>query len=144
MHGFAYDEVHDEIVVNSPLAQAILAFRGGASGEEAPIRVIQGDKTGLFGSGAMDKVNIDAEHNEIYITTPMQEIRVFAREANGNVPPIRILSGPDTQLSTGQANVGLAAGKGGGSPSVRVDPIDNLLIQSHLAVESLQGPGAGE
>ena len=34
MHGFAYDEVNDEIVVNSPLAQAILTFRGGASGEE--------------------------------------------------------------------------------------------------------------
>ena len=128
MHDFAYDAIHDEIVVTSPLAQAILTFRGGADGEEAPIRVIQGSKTGLFGSGAMDKVNIDAEHNEIYITTPMQEIRVFAREANGNVPPIRILSGPDTQLSTGQANVGLAAGKGGGSPSVRVDSINNLLL----------------
>src|SRR5713101_5436686 len=116
MHDIRYDAVHDEVFVPVPYAQAILTFRGGADGEEAPIRVIQGNKTGLFGSGAMDKVNIDAEHNEIYITTPMQEIRVFAREANGNVPPIRILSGPDTQLQTGQANVGLAAGKGGGSP----------------------------
>jgi hypothetical protein len=40
MHGFYYDGPHDEIVVMSPLAQAILVFRGGASGEEAPIRVI--------------------------------------------------------------------------------------------------------
>jgi hypothetical protein len=27
MHGFAYDAIHDEIVVTSPLAQAILTFR---------------------------------------------------------------------------------------------------------------------
>ena len=42
MHGFSYDPIHDELVVNSPLAQAILTFRGGANGEEAPVRVIQG------------------------------------------------------------------------------------------------------
>ena len=40
MHGFAYDAIHDEIVVNSALSQAILTFRGAANGEEAPIRVI--------------------------------------------------------------------------------------------------------
>jgi len=33
MHALAYDAVHDEIIVNSPLAQAILIFRGGANGE---------------------------------------------------------------------------------------------------------------
>ena len=42
MHGMGFDAIHDEIVVNSPLAQAILTFRGGADGEEAPIRTIQG------------------------------------------------------------------------------------------------------
>jgi len=28
MHGFGYDPIHDEIVVTSPLTQAILVFRG--------------------------------------------------------------------------------------------------------------------
>ncbi len=42
MHGFSYDPIHDEIVVNSPLSQAILTFRGDANGEQPPIRVIQG------------------------------------------------------------------------------------------------------
>ena len=51
MHGFSYDPIHDEIVVNSPLSQAILVFRGGANGEEAPLRIIQGPKTGILGMG---------------------------------------------------------------------------------------------
>ena len=36
MHGFGYDAIHDEIVVTSPLTQAILTFRGAADGEEPP------------------------------------------------------------------------------------------------------------
>ncbi|MCH7978935.1 MAG: hypothetical protein IH935_08165, partial [Acidobacteria bacterium] len=42
MHDIRYNAIHDEFVVNNPFAQAILVFRGGADGEEAPIRVIQG------------------------------------------------------------------------------------------------------
>ena len=48
MHGFSYDPIHDEIVVDSPLTQAILTFRGSVNGEEPPIRVIQGPKTMLI------------------------------------------------------------------------------------------------
>ena len=42
MHGIAYDEIHDEFTVPQQFAQAILTFRGDASGESAPIRVIHG------------------------------------------------------------------------------------------------------
>ena len=45
MHGFSYDEIHDEITVTQEFGQAILTFPGGANGETAPIRVIQGSKT---------------------------------------------------------------------------------------------------
>ncbi len=127
MHDFAYDAIHDEIVVTSALAQAILTFRGGADGEEAPIRIIQGGQTGIMGVGAFDKVTIDAVHEEIYITTPRQEIRVYAREANGDVAPLRVLSGPDTQLAVGRQKEGIYIGKGG-NPRIRVDPIHNLLL----------------
>ena len=123
----AYDYVHDEIVVTSALAQALLTFKGDANGEEAPIRVIQGDKTGILAVGALDKVTIDAEHGEYYITTPRQEVRVFARDGVGNVAPIRVLSGPDTQLSVGRQKEGIFEGKGG-NPSIRIDPIHNLLF----------------
>src|ERR671929_334583 len=76
MHGFAYDAIHDEIVVTSPLAQAILVFRGGANGEEAPIRVIQGPHTQMIGVGAMDKVTVDPESGEIYLPTAKHNLVV--------------------------------------------------------------------
>lgn len=125
MHDLAYDPIHDEIVVTSPLAQAILTFRGDANGEEAPIRVIQGSKTGIQGVGATGKVAIDPHNNEILLATPAprNEILVFPRLANGDVAPIRKIAGPDTQLNNGEQRTG-----GGNVPAMRVDPIHNLLI----------------
>ncbi len=127
MHDFSYDAIHDEIVVTSALAQAILTFRGGANGEEAPIRIIQGNKTGILAVGALDKVTIDPVHEEYYITTPNQEVLTFARNAVGNVEPIRRLKGTDTGLAVGQQKDGIFTGKGG-NPNIRVDPIHNLLF----------------
>ena len=59
MHALEYDPIHDELCVNSPLNNAILTFRGGAKGEDAPIRVIQGphtliQSTGYDGNDKMD------------------------------------------------------------------------------------------
>jgi hypothetical protein len=123
MHDLAYDPIHDEIVVTSPLAQAILVFRGGADGEEPPIRIIQGPKTGIWGIGATGKVGIDATNGEIILPTPSQDIRIWPRTANGDVPPSRVIKGPDTQIFNGRQTTG-----GGNVPAVRVDPIHNLLL----------------
>ena len=125
MHDLAYDAIHDEIVVTSPLTQAILTFRGSANGEEAPIRVIQGPKTGIQGVGATGKVAIDPDNNVIMLAVPAprNEILFFAREANGDVAPIRKIGGPDTQLDNGTQRDG-----GGNVPAIRVDPIHNLLL----------------
>jgi len=38
MHGFTYDEIHDEFTVPQQFAQAILTFAGGAGGETPPLR----------------------------------------------------------------------------------------------------------
>jgi hypothetical protein len=127
MHDFAFDAIHDEIVITSALAQAIITFRGGANGEEAPIRIIQGNKTGILAVGALDKVTIDPVHGEYLITTPNQEVLVFDRLATGNAEPIRRLKGPDTGLMVGRQKDGIFTGKGG-NPSIRVDPIHNLLL----------------
>jgi len=113
MHAIYYDEVHDEIIVPQTFAQAILTFRGGAHGEEPPIRVIQGSQTGLQYS---DTLAVDPIHNEIFAAERNGTIHVFPREANGNVAPIRRLGGADTQLS--------------GFMKVAVDPIHDLLIVS--------------
>jgi len=116
MHGFGYDAIHDEIVVTSPLTQSILIFRGAANGEERPIRVIQGPHTQILGTagGGLDKVSVDPVNNEILLPIAPGGILVFDREANGDVAPKRLLSGPDTQIR-------------GMSPVV-VDPVHNAMI----------------
>jgi hypothetical protein len=160
MHDLAFDAIHDEIVVTSPLAQAILTFRGAANGEEAPLRIIQGDKTHILGLGATGKVSIDPVHGEIYLATPDQTILVFDRLASGNVAPKRILGGPATQLSLGtqttadyteDSKVGPGGGNiysvygGGNVPCVRVDPIHNLLLVPTVAARGgPNAPGGGK
>jgi len=124
MHAIAYDEIHDEIVVPQDFAQAILTFRGGATGEEAPIRVIQGPLTQLQ---SVDQLAIDPVHNEIFVPDG-DHVLVFPREANGNVAPIRVLKGPDTLL---------------GASTAAVDPVHNLLLVSGTLAEKAGSPGAG-
>jgi len=130
MHSLAYDSVHDEIVVNSPLAQAILTFRGGANGEEPPARFIQGPHTQIQGTDydGNDKMTYDEMHGEIIIPVAGPKVLVFSRESNGDAAPIRVLAGPDTQIR----------GSRRGHPLVGVDPVNNLLI-----VGSTGGEGGG-
>ncbi len=115
VHDMAYDPIHDEIVTGSPFAQAILTFRGGANGEEPPLRVIQGPRTRIMSSGnGIDKIAIDAAHGEIFAPSRNRQILIFDREANGDAPPKRILGGPNAPF--------------GGNPTIRVDPVNNLLF----------------
>jgi hypothetical protein len=109
MHDIRYDEVHDEFFVVNPFAEAILVFRGGADGQQAPVRVIQGPNAQIGGS----RLDVDPIHNEIFVPDG-NRIRVYPREANGDVAPIRIIEGPDTRLRNAQ--------------SLAVDPINNILV----------------
>lgn len=116
MHGFMYDPLHDEIVVMSPLAQAILIFSGGAEGEEAPVRVIQGPHTQIQGTayGANAIVTVDPVNNEIYVPAVPNEMLVFDRAATGDAAPKRILKGGPIGID--------------GQTGVSVDPVHNLLL----------------
>jgi hypothetical protein len=124
VHRLEYDEVHDEIVVPQPISQSVLTFRGGAQGDEAPIRVIQGPLTQLM---YPEKLTIDRVHNEIFVPTyGGDSILVFPREANGNVAPIRVLKGM-APVSSGRHLV--------------VDPVHNLLfVQGTPATGSDEQP----
>lgn len=109
MHGIVYDPVHDEFTVPQQFAQAILTFRGGANGEEPPLRMIQGPQTKLRDP---DRLDVDYVHNEIYV--PMDgEILVFPRDGNGDVAPIRAIK------SSGEARIGDA---------VAVDTVHNVVV----------------
>jgi hypothetical protein len=112
MHGIVYDPVHDEIVVPVHLAGAVLTFRGDASGEEAPIRIIQGPHTRLL---RPETVTIDLKNNEIVVGEDGgKDVLVYPREANGDVAPLRDIRGDKTMLDEVRG--------------VAVDPIHNLLV----------------
>ena len=106
MHDIRYDEVNDEFVVPGR-GGSILIFRGGAHGQEAPVRVLEGPNVRAGGT----RVAIDSVHREIY-TTGRGGIQVFPLDGNGNVPPLRVIAGPDTE---------------GPGDSIAVDPINNLI-----------------
>jgi hypothetical protein len=95
-HQMAFDSLHDEIIIPNPFAQAILFFRGGANGEDPPVRIIQGPKTEL---NYTDNVAVDPVNGEV-ITAQRRtnSIMVFKRAPAGDEPPVRILHGPKTRL----------------------------------------------
>jgi hypothetical protein len=107
IHDVRYNEVDDEIVVPSPFADAILTFRGGADGQQAPIRIIQGGKAQVGGS----RLAIDAVHKEIF-AFGRDGIQVFPLGANGDVEPLRVIAGSNTMNPNG---------------SIAVDPINNVI-----------------
>ena len=112
MHGIAYDEINDEIIIPVALSGALLVFKGDAKGEVPPVRAIQGTRTRLV---RPHTVAVDPVNNEILTADPsMRAIVVFDRMANGNVAPKRVISGPKTGLLD---IVGLAA-----------DPIRNVIV----------------
>jgi hypothetical protein len=116
MHDITYNERRDEFYVPNPFAQAILTFRGGASGQEPPIRVLQGPKTTLTGSNVL---GVDAVNDEIFVPQG-KGILVFPLTANGDVAPIRVIGGGNKW--------GWRATGGG----LAVDPIHNVLVATGI------------
>jgi DNA-binding beta-propeller fold protein YncE len=112
VHAIAFDDIHDEIVVQSNIGQAVVTYRGGANGDEAPIRIIQGPKTLLRDPQSLF---IDPVNNEIYVLNMGTDdtLLVYDRTAQGDVAPKRVLKSP-----------GAIGGVGA------VDPISNLIFLS--------------
>ena len=113
-HGIAYDATHDEIIAPNPLAAAVVIFRGGATGEEAPVRTIQGARSGL---SRPETVAVDEKNNEIFVGDPGdRRVLVYERTADGDAKPVRTIQGDKTKLLQ---VVGIA-----------VDPVRDLLVVS--------------
>lgn len=139
--GVAVDLVHDEVGVTVQHENKVALYRRLASGEEKPLRIIQGPTTGLADPHGLA---IDAENNEIFVAnhdsyhevltgaqssnavtaqiargtvTPeaLRAIRVdlrpskgrfvepsitvYSRTAENDAIPIRVISGPKTELN---------------------------------------------
>lgn len=78
------------------LPPAITVYAKNASGDTAPVRVIEGPRTGLnWPTG----IAVDAERGEVYVTNDTTDaILVFDADASGNVAPKRTLKGARTGL----------------------------------------------
>ena len=96
MHGIYYDRKHDEMFVPVALAGAVLVFRGGATGAEEPIRLLQGPGTQIV---RPDTLYVDEEHNELIVDSGADSILIFDREAKGEAAPIRVIKGPKTGIA---------------------------------------------
>jgi hypothetical protein len=96
MHGIFYDPKHDEIMVPVALGGAVLALPGGANGGDAPLRVLQGPKTGLV---QPDTLYVDLEHDEMIVDSGDDSVLVFSRTASGDTAPIRRIGGPKTHIN---------------------------------------------
>jgi DNA-binding beta-propeller fold protein YncE len=135
----AVDHAHDEVILTVQHDSAIVSYRKQANGSEAPIRLLQGDKTRLqdphgiaidpkedvvftsnYGSTHDTSSNIKPRtgvpsggNSEGRANWPLgrefslpgsgtinpPSIVVHRRTAAGNVAPLRVISGPNTQLN---------------------------------------------
>jgi hypothetical protein len=115
MHSIVYNEKRDEYTVPQPFAQALLTFRGGATGEEAPIRVIQGPKTQLV---EPDRLGLDEVNDELWVPLDtVKRVLVFRASANGDVAPLRTIEGPDTTI---------------GAEAIAIDTVRNLMVAAGI------------
>jgi hypothetical protein len=99
---------------------SVTVYPAGANGNVAPIRTISGSNTGLnFPEG----ITLDASLN-VYVTTfvggpsGLGNVSVYAAGANGNVAPVRTITGSNTRL---HGPVGIALGRQGGIYVVNYD-----------------------
>lgn len=123
MHGLAYDDLHDEIIVPVALSGAVLVFKGSAAGDEPPIRVIQGSKTGMI---RPQTVEVDPVNGEIVAAdSSSRAILVYDRLANGDVEPKRKIGGDKTLF---RDIIGIA-----------IDAKSNLILASTRSTDGFSG-----
>jgi DNA-binding beta-propeller fold protein YncE len=95
----AVDPVNNELLVVN--ANSITVYPRTASGDTAPLRTLQGPATGLNEPSALF---VDLVNNELVVSNfadPLgmsatrSSIRVYARTADGNTAPLRVLASPE-------------------------------------------------
>ncbi|HJU39490.1 MAG TPA: hypothetical protein VJ724_07940 [Tahibacter sp.] len=101
--GLAYVPQHGELIALTGTAGTyrIVTFAQTASGNAAPLRVIEGSNLGIENAGAM---TYDASTDRLYVlsgayNSPNPAVLAFARTATGNVAPVRRIAGSRTTLT---------------------------------------------
>src|SRR5262249_32439556 len=127
----AIDEEKQEMYVTIQYPPKIVVYRKGASGNEQPIRVLEGESTRL---ADIHGLAIDTKNRLMYITSwgnvsqylvpgsgryELPSITVYPLEAKGDTPPLRIIQGSKTQLNWPGA--------------MSLDPDGNLYVANDMA-----------
>jgi len=75
---------------------SITVYRKDASGDTAPLRVIQGPRTGLDWPTS---IAVHPDRGEIFVANDTADtVTVYRTTDNGNVAPIRVLKGPGSMI----------------------------------------------
>ncbi len=172
--GVGLDLDHNEVAITIQHINKVAIYRRGAQGEEAPLRIMQGPKTGLADPHGVviDSTNDEllvANHGSWHATTAGQSgawyvegqelplipstgrydspsIRVYSRTGNGDVAPLRVIQGPNTQLNL---PLGIYVDSEHDEIAVANDGGNSILIFSRTAQGNaapsrvIQGPATG-
>jgi 6-phosphogluconolactonase (cycloisomerase 2 family) len=111
VYNIAADEVKQELFVTVEFPPEVVVYRKDASGEEAPLRRIAGDNTGL---DAPHGIAVDEKNRLLFVNTWGHHsnfrvagtgkylppaIQVFSLDAKGDAKPLRVITGDKTQLN---------------------------------------------
>jgi DNA-binding beta-propeller fold protein YncE len=117
--GVSYDKARDQIAVSVEHPNTVVVYRREAEGHEKPVRTLHGQKTGLADPHG---IAVDDTNNEMTVVNhgnwaPVNQkeamesgdwegghfqppsINTYPLEANGDIPPTRIIQGKRTQLN---------------------------------------------
>ena len=109
--GIAVDEENQELFLTVQHPPQVVVYRKTASGEERPIRVIEGGRTQLEDAHG---IAVDTKNQWIFVSNhgntsnfevagsgkfEPPSITVYPLKASGDIPPLRVIEGPRTQLN---------------------------------------------
>ena len=91
-------------MANGSPTNALLFFDQKAKGNAKPIRVIQGENTGLSDPSGLF---VDTVHHEVLVANwSNHTITTYASGASGNVKPLRVISPSKSRIAAGIGNPG--------------------------------------
>ena len=111
VYSIAVDEEKGELYTTVEYPPQVVVYKKDASGEDKPVRTIEGDRTHLEGPHG---VAVDVKNQLLFVNNWGYEtsyrnpgtgrfnppsINVYSLNANGDAPPIRIIQGDKTQLN---------------------------------------------
>ena len=111
VYSISVDEERGELYMTREYPPEVVVFRKDAEGDEAPLRVIKGDRTKLEGPHG---IAVDVRNQLLYVNTWGQAasfrnpgtgrfndpaINIYPLDADGDTPPLRVIQGDRTRLN---------------------------------------------